>query len=357
MTMRYDFIKVPNIAGNIPDSEIEKVRVDRENELSNIVHLTTKVNENILLTGDRGQGKSFLAILFHKHLIQNHPEIFPVRIDLTALHFNRNDESFIKLLPALILDQLCKEIWVSLFNNDYSALLNTSDNIDKVNLYKNNSEKRLIEIHNILKREEQKFCNELKSMMSGVKSEINTGEKTKWQNRTLQNFEHLELIREIKNTILKENSRTKIMLICDEANKLTEKEQYYILQNYLDFFGANQFNFLLVTSNFNKLKSTAEQSGLLRVIELGGFCDVKLVKELINKSFETNSFTIDDKVYDIIYKAFSGHIRLTTETFLNCIRIMLDDNKKIIDIKIGETAIENMTAQIRQWEKLNLNMT
>ena len=352
--MRYDFIKVPNIAGNIPYKDIEKIRVDREEELTNIVHLTTKANENVLLTGDRGQGKSFLTILFEKHLLENNKNIFPVRVDLTALHFYRNDDKFIRHFPALILDQLCKQVWVSLLDNDYSGLLNVSDNPDKINPFKKKSEKRLVEIHNILKREEQKFYNEELSMLGGsigIKGEISAREKIEWRNRSLQNFELLELIREIKNTILKEHSRTKIMLICDEANKLTEKEQYYILQNYLDFFGTNQFNFLLVVSNFNKLKSTAEQSGLFRIIELCGFSNSSLVKELIDKSFLTNKIKVDDKIYNLLFEAFAGHIRLSMETFLSCIKLMTDKNSNEINVDIAKSAISLIKDKIKFWEQ------
>lgn len=351
--MSYNFIRVPSNARSIPCDEIEKIRVDREDELINVVHLTAKANENVLLIGDRGQGKTFLAILLQMELRRNHPEIFTVKIDLTALHFiHQNDNYFIELLPALILDQLCKEIWVTLLGNDYSKLLSSYDIQEMAKIFKTNSEKRLLEIYSILKREEQRYRTEFKSMMLGIKSEINSGEMTEWRNRSLQNFELLELIKELKNTILKEHSLNKIILICDEANKLTEKEQLYILQNYLDFFGANQFNFLLVASNFDNLKASAEQSGLFRVIELEGFTSSELVRQLINKSFLIEDLIIEDDVYTLLFEAFTGNLRLSLDAFMKC--IILSEKNKIINKKIAGIAIGDIKEQIRRFESIKL---
>ena len=60
--MRYDFLKVSTCAGNISDTDIDNVRVDREDELNSIVHLTTKANENVYLLGTEGKASLFLVV-------------------------------------------------------------------------------------------------------------------------------------------------------------------------------------------------------------------------------------------------------------------------------------------------------
>ncbi len=353
--MNYDFVRVPFNASQIPDNDIEGFRVDREQELSNIVHLTTQINENVLLTGDRGQGKSFLTILVYNYLLKNHPDILPVRVNLTSLYFYKDEDSFIRYFPALVLDQLCKEVWVTLLRKDYSALLNSYDAPDKIKLFKNKAEQKLLEIHSIVRKEEYKLKRDSSTLIGGtlgLKGEVGDSQQLEWKNRELQSFELLELTREIKNTILKQHSKKKILLICDEANKLTEGEQYHILQNYLDFFGANQFNFLLVVSNFNKLKTTAEKSGLFKIIELGGFKNPKLVKELICKSFYTEKLKIENRVYDLIFEAFSGHLRFTNSVFAECLERLPEGNSEVTTQLIESTIVE-LKLKIAHWEKIN----
>ncbi|MCX6230530.1 MAG: P-loop NTPase fold protein [Bacteroidetes bacterium] len=350
--MEYNYRKVSINANFLSDAEIENCRVDRDDELNNIIHLITKVNENVLLTGDRGQGKTYLSRLFENTIKRNSPEIFSFRIDLSSLELYSGEINYIKILPALILDQLCKEIWVNLFKHDYSTLLNMGDNPDKMSLFSKKAEQRLIEIHNINAREQQKIRSEIRSMLSlkyGVKSDPNTIEQFEWQNSTIQTFEILELIKEIKNTILKKYSKTKIVLICDEADKLTEKEQYHLLKDYLDFFGANQFNFLIVVANYETLKSTAEQSRIFQIVELKGFANRKFIKELICKSFKIEKFKIEENIYDILFHSFSGHLRYTLNVFGNCINSKNAKETFEIDIKTLHKEIKQMKERIKTW--------
>jgi AAA+ ATPase superfamily predicted ATPase len=133
--MDHNYRKVSINANFLTDFEIEKYRVDREDELSNIIHLITNVNENVLLTGDRGQGKTYLTRLFENKIKKSFPDIFSLRIDLSSLEIYSGESNFIKILPSLILDQLCKGIWVNLFRHEYSSLLNLIDNPERISLY------------------------------------------------------------------------------------------------------------------------------------------------------------------------------------------------------------------------------
>jgi hypothetical protein len=353
--MDYNYRKVSINANFLSDFEIEKYKVDRENELNNIIHLITNINENVLLTGDRGQGKTYLTRLFENKIKRDFPDIFSLRIDLSSLEIYSGESNFIKILPSLILDQLCKGIWVNLFKHDYSALLNLIDNPDKISLYKKKVEKRLIEIYIINNKEQQKLRFEMRSILTykyGLMNDQNTVDQIEWQNASIYTYELLELIKEIKDTILKKYSKFKIVLICDEADKLTENEQYNLLKNYLDFFGTNQFNFLMVVANYELIKSTAEQSRIFQIIDIKGFKEINLIKELIQKSFKIDKFKISDSIYETLLNSFSGHLRYTLYVFSECINNKISKEKYEIDEKILLKEINQLKDKIKNW---NLN--
>lgn len=352
--MKHDYIKVPSIANMLTDEQINDIRVDRVDELNQSIHLLTKVSENVLITGDRGQGKTFLSRLIYNQIIAEHPSILPVRIDLTALHFSL-DPLYLQMFPILILDQLCKTVWVNLFNKEYSKLISIHDELEGIKLFKKKSEKKIIEIYNILRKEEVKLMNDLHSSLGasiGVKGEIKTGERFEWKNRRLQNFEILELIKEIKNSIQKDFSKSRIVLICDEANKLTEEAQEIILNNYLDFLGSNQFNFLLIGSNYKNIKYNALRNNLFSVIELEGFQDIKYSIELIKKSFATSNIKIDNIVFENIYKKFNGHVRNTIDVFMRCISIMQERQITEINKDIADFASTELLNYIEECENI-----
>jgi hypothetical protein len=352
--MQAKFRNSTNNARFLSDSEVESCRVDREFELNDIINHTVILNDNILILGERGAGKTFLTRIFELYLKKNRSDIFTIRIDLTSIHFYSIDSkpSFSKVLPILILEQLCRDIWVNLLNNEYSNLLLLNDYPEKFKLFKKKTEIKLIEIHNLLKREQQKFVREKRAMLGGslgIKGEINDGEKIEWQNRTLHNFEILELIKEVKTTILKEYSINKIILICDEANLLTETEQYSILQDYLDFFGSNQFSFVMVAGNDTKTKLIAERTNLSKIIELKGFTNKLLVQELIYKTFHLENIIIDEKIYELLFTSFSGNIRFILATFDNGLTDMMLNNKNKLELKNMEKIILDTKLRIEMW--------
>lgn len=356
---RQDYLLVSTMASMLSEVELKRVRVDRDIELFNLIHLSIHANENVLLIGDRGQGKTFLARLYQLELLENYPEVFPVRIDLSSLRFYTQDNNyFLRSLPFLILNQLCKEIWVSILKKDYSMLLLTNQNPEKINLFKSKSERRVIDLHNLLKKEEQKYQNEMISKIGasfGINSEINTKANEEWTQRSLLNFEVLELIRELKDTVLKKYSKNKIILICDEANKLAEEEQQQILQNYLDFFGSNQFNFLPVERNSDEIKRVAESNKLFRIMELEGFGSIDHVKQLISNSFKFDDIVISEETFDLLFQAFNGHPFNTMDAFCRCINLYLDGNKNEIDSSIAKSAIARVIEQLNEMNKLKPN--
>jgi len=340
-----EYIKVPSIAGNLTDEEIQKVKVDRDEELYRIIHLLIIASENVLVIGDRGQGKTFLSRLVHNKIEQENSNILPVRIDLTGLHFYQEPFFHTMWLPILILNQLCKEIWINLFKKEYSKLLNIHDNLEEIKLFKKKSEKKVIEVYNILKKEELKVRNEMHASIGasiGIKGDTGSKESHEWKNRKLQNFEILELIKELKEAINKDFSKNRIVLICDEANKLTEESQQIILNSYIDFLGSNQFNFLLVASNHEDVKYFAMKSSLFRVIELNGFKKIAYIKDLIEKSFDISKIKIDENIYELIFEKF--------EVFIRSLYIMNETNKSDVNTDMVKIASDQVFKEIEDWK-------
>jgi hypothetical protein len=339
-------------ANNLYKDEIKKMRVDRKEELDNIMHFMTIVRENIMLIGERGIGKTFLTRLCEIHIEENMPHVFPVRIDLTTAATLIN-------LPSIIIEQLCKETWIKLCKKDYSTLLEMSKNDNYSNILKKKGERRLIDIYRIIEKEQQKYKIELKSKIEaslgitslGIKGESGDGEVLEWQKKPLRNFELLELIREIKENILSEYSKRQIIFICDEANKLREEEQYKILTEYLDFFGTNQFNFLLVLSDFKNILVEANKINMFVIQEIKGFSKVDYTKEIIEKSFYNIENTrIDDSIYSYLHDSFDGNIRLILDTF----DYLVSHDKQEIKIEDVRAIVIEIKEKIRQEKMMSI---
>ena len=350
-----ELIKVPLIAGNLTDEEIRNIRVDRKEEVSDIIHLITNASENVLISGDRGQGKTFLTRLFQIDIEENFRDIFTIRLDLTALHFMPDDSFPTRSLPQLILDQLCKEVWVKVLKKDYSDLLRKNDDPESLDFFKGKKEKKVVEIHNILKREEKKIIQEYHSSLKanlGLGAETGSKMNQGWRNRGLQNFEYLELLKEIKSIVLKNYNR--IVIICDEANKLTDLEQEQILSNYLDFLGTNSFNFLLVVSNHAGVMRSASSINLFRKLDLGGFVNTKDTEEMLNKSFNIDC-EIDNGIFGSIHMASNGNIRISKEIFYRCLSLHLKgDIHQSLPLKLVEHVISDYLYEQEEYRKLKL---
>ena len=63
-------------------------------------------------------------------------------------------------------------------------------------------------------------------------------------------FEFAEFAKELIETVLNPSGKSRVVVICDEANYMPFFKQEELLQRYLDLFSAKDFQFVLVAGLF-----------------------------------------------------------------------------------------------------------
>lgn len=299
-------------AAALSDSELQEIRVDRDKELRESQQ-ALQSRHNVLLHGERGLGKTFLARLLCLEIQKADPTALPIFMSMAGLHAYSPHDS-VGAFPRSVLLQACAAIWRTLADRSYLDIRATLDESGAEITLRTRAERLLVRIYKLLmhsdKRSQFEFANSV-GFVAGLKGEKSEKTKQSFLQSDVLPFEFAELADELRLNVLPEYGKRRIIAICDEANLLPLQEQESILTRHLELFASKHLQFVFVVSHLARevIELPAAFETRIEVCRL----DKLAISELLKKIMARGFFDFAEDVVDILFEHFGGHPRVTLE--------------------------------------------
>ena len=335
---------------------IKLLKVNRENELKKCVVSLYERSENLLLYGARGVGKTFLVRLIHEEIKANYAEVVPALVNLTSL-FAYHPLNVISAFPKAVLLELCKTIWIDVLGKDYSTLRSVLAETGNELKFRKKGEKKLISIYKLLMTTGRKIKVSDESTIgvaAGFKGDVKSAETREWSEFDTLPFEFFEFIEEIMEVTLKPKKKNRIIILCDEANKLSIFQQSEILERYLELFAARDVQFLFVAGYLRGGKIENLPSVFQNIVELKGFKEKLFVKELIEKHTSNLEISFSESALDVVWEIFQGHLVDTLTACRMAYERATQDKTREIDSKTMAIVCTQLLRQQEEYRKFRV---
>ncbi len=309
-----EFIRCGHVAGeNIEGKLLKSIQVDRKNEMKQCINSLFSKSENVLIHGSRGVGKTFLVRLLLEEIKLRFTNTVPVPLFLTNL-LVYEPRAIVTVFPSSVLLGICRTIWVDVLGKEYLTLRNSlSESSNKIK-FKKKSEKIVVDIYRLLMtstRWMEKGWEQSIGISAAFKGDIKKNTRMGWSEIDILPFEFFEFVDEIKKKTLIPNKKERIVIICDEANKLPALQQANILGRYLELFSTRKIQFVFVSDYGFGEKFEQITSGFQKILKIRGFPEKQHVNELLNKQTAAIDFPFEEEAIDVVWEAFGGHPRHT----------------------------------------------
>lgn len=304
-----DFQEIPYF--NINNAVEPRFFVNRTEELSIAWKALFRDKLNLLITGPYSIGKSsFLAKIMHDISEQSDLKVLPVWLNMQA-YYNGTFENFL----SEIIARICTTIATQIYGLNYSEVFEEINRIPDLKQIADKQKRAFLRIYRIVKSKKygvvRKSTKELGArMVASVKANESTEVSVQLQDLT--GYEFLMFIDEL-NQILNNKGYDRILILCDEANKLSEEINIDIFRRYFEIFASKNIQFIFVTvpRTSNKIPKFSQAFGCH--IELKKFPNSNCVEELINLVFENfkkeggKIIPFEKPCFDKIYEICEGH--------------------------------------------------
>lgn len=332
---------------------LESMRVDRDNELEKCIDALLSRSENLFLYGSRGIGKTFLVRILFEEIKKESENTVPIFVNVFNF-LNPIPSEIVSAFPNAILIEICKTIWVDVLGKEYSTLRSEISKTNRKINFRNKGEKKIIDIFrllmtsNIRMRASQEYSIGTSTIL---KSDAKESTQREWSEIDILPFEFFEFIEEIKKETLLPKGKERIIVICDEANKLPIFQQAAILDRYIELFAAKQVQFVFVAAPFSK-EIGPIPSGFQNIFEVKGFQEKEHIKELIEKHTSSLDVSISGSAIDVVWEIFKGHPVFTINACRNAY-IQIDQEKiESIDAKVMAVSCANLLRELEEHRRL-----
>lgn len=283
--------------------------VNRTKELEVIRNTVFRDCANVLVTGPRAIGKSSLLMKFLDELKSNPSAgIYPVWLDMQCF-FDGDLNDFLNE----ILERVCCRIWTGIFGRKYSDLYNQASKYGEDDLLKSETEKKLVQVYRIANsrhaQARKKHATEAgATLVASAKKSEETQRSHELQR--VRGYQFLHLLEELKD-LLSVKGYHSILMLCDEANRLSENINNDILLRYFEIFASRKVLFAFVSVPIVSDLYPAFGAH----VQLGAFPSVSCVTELISlvfQDFESRGgkpIPFDDICHKRIFDICEGHPR------------------------------------------------
>ncbi len=204
---------------------------------------------NVLLYGDRGVGKSFFVRQILLGALQRSDQsilVIPLRVtDLLA--YSPGDLSAAFTRATLLA--ICTHIWTDLIGRSYLDLRESLERSGDELSVSSAQEKIVQRIYRQLMTSERGARFERSSsigLSAGVVGNVNERRERFLKQSDLLPFEFFELLAELKQAVLTKFGKTRVVVLCDEANVLTYGQQMDLLERHIQLFADGRVQFLFV---------------------------------------------------------------------------------------------------------------
>lgn len=333
---------------------LKSMRVDRDIELKQYIDALFGRSENLLIYGSRGVGKTFLAKLLLDEIESNFNDTTPVFVNLSGLLAYNGDE--VTSFPFEVLLGLCTTIWGKVLNKEYSTLRSVLSETGREIKFRNKGEKKIVDIYRLLLTSKVRMRAGLEYSV-GVSSNLGTTRSTQkeWSEIDVLPFEFFEFVEEIKKETLLPYGKKRIVIICDEANKLPIFQQAAILERYIELFAASKVQFVFIAGYHPGEKVIPISYGFQNIIELEGFQDKQNIKELINKHTSAINVSFLDSAIDVVWGIFKGHPRSTLEACRRSFLQAKHDELNSIDARMMAVACAEILRKEEEFSRMLIN--
>jgi hypothetical protein len=295
-------------ASSLRDEELELLRVDRESELQRCITALTEHRANVLIFGERGVGKTFLAKVLRQRLVADCPDVFTFSANVANL-LGYADEP-VAGFSALVLLELCLAIWRQDIGKNYSALRSAIDESAPPLMSAPPAEDAIARVMRILLTERSTSYEFASIVGLAIGAKAEKAEKTTRQaklSRVLP-FEFVELTEEVIASALAPKGKSEIIVICDEANLLPIYYQQAILDASLEMFGSKRIRFAFVAGHLHWESIPAVPICFDTTVHLRGLRSSP-AKRLIRKAAEAWRVEVSGDAQAILIRASRGNPR------------------------------------------------
>lgn len=300
-------------AERLENDFLKSIRVDRNDEIEQCIDSLFSRSENVLIHGSRGVGKTFLVRLLLDEIKLRFKNEVPVFLNLTGL-FVYEPREIVSAFPNAVLLEICRTTWVDVLGKEYLTLRNSLSEPSNKIKFRKKGERTVADIYRLLmtsaRRMEASWEHSI-GVSAALKGDIKKSTRMGWSEIDILPFEFFEFVEEIKKKTLIPNKKERIVIICDEANKLPILQQASIMGRYLELFAARKVQFVFVSSYSFGEKFGQTTSGFEKILNLRGFREKRHVKDLLDRETTGTNFLFEDKAIDVVWKAFEGHPRCT----------------------------------------------
>jgi energy-coupling factor transporter ATP-binding protein EcfA2 len=343
--MKRPFANLNLDAACMDDDNLARHCVDREMELASALD-AIESGENLLIYGDRGIGKSFLARLINLEIAKRE-SFFPVMVDVSHLP-GYGVDPVAAAFPRAVLLQVCVEIWKNLLGHSFLELNGSRLRHQPIFEDSTRTTVREVYLYLIADSEGASLGRERTIGASAiVKSEAKEDATRRWDRSNLLPFEFFEFAEAIQNDVLKPLGKSKLVAICDEANLLSLIQQQEILDRYLELFLRKKVQFVFVAARL-PVGSPNLPAAFRQVIELRGWPEINCLFDLITRAEPDISFT--SEAVQATWEAFLGHPRKSLNALLHASHIVADKSPAIVDLGLMASAIKDVESSYRHWE-------
>ncbi len=291
--------------------DIHALRVDREREVSLCRDAIVKSHHNVLLYGTRGVGKTFLLRLVEKEVADQDKSIFPCIANIASLSEYRiaND---VGAFPRAVLLQLCTFLWTQVLGKSYLDLRDSLDETGQEIHRRAKDEVTVRRIYRHLMLLERSVHSALFNTVGfsvGVRGEKKEEAGQHMLHSSVLPFEFAEFAHELVTNVLAPRDKSRLVVLCDEANQMPIFKQEEILERYLELFSSKRVQFVFVAGMVPWDTKAFLPSCFETRLELKGFDSKTCVEELISRAQTKVSFT--KEAIDVLFEAYAGHPRCT----------------------------------------------
>ena len=283
------------VAEMLSDEDIERLRVDRIDEIRRSTVALGQSFHNVLLYGHRGVGKTFLVRLIVRELQKSFSDVLPVYVRTAGLPlYNPVDE--VAAFSRAVLLQICVELWKHILGKSYLDLREYVSASDANLNFSSPEEKTLQRIYSLLMVSHRRSLTQISNKIGfsvGVQGEKSDGFSVEKQSSEVLPFEFGEFVDELIHVVQKKGKH-RIVVLCDDANRMPMFKQEDILTRYFDLFRSKKVLFLFVAAWQDWERDVHVPLCFEQVIQLNGFTDFNVFREFMIKASDDRSVFEED---------------------------------------------------------------
>jgi Cdc6-like AAA superfamily ATPase len=326
-------------AENLSDEDIERLRVDRLDEIRLSTIALGRGFQNVLLYGYRGVGKTFLVRLIVSELQKAFPEVLPVYVTTAGLKlYNPVDE--VAAFSRAVLLEICVELWKHVLGKSYLDLREYVSASDANLNFGNIEEKTIQRIYSLLMGSQRRTVTQIHNRIgfsAGIQGEKSDDLSVEKQSSEVLPFEFGEFIDELLTHVVHKKGKGRIVVLCDDANRMPMFRQEDILTRYFDLFRLKKVQFLFVAAWQDWEHDVHVPLCFEQVMQINGFADISVFREFIVKSSDRRA-TFDDDALTYLHESCKGHPTKALDILVRAWNVAERQNSKTLKLSFVKEA-------------------